>query len=106
MNMRIALAVAAVALSLPVAATAATEIGFRKWQRNWNDMACTSLSAEFREAIPFHGAAKDVREARKVAAVGDQDCENHAYKAGALDLKTALNDIGATPEVSQADPPE
>ena len=106
MNTRIALAAAAVALSLPVAAYAAKETGLQKWQNNWDAMACSSLATEFREAVPFHGAAKEVREARKVAAVGKEDCMDHAYVAGSKDLRTALNDIGATPEVSQADPPE
>ena len=107
MNMRIALAAAAaVALSLPVAASAARETGQQKWQNNWDAMACSSLTTEFREAVPFHGTTKEVRDARKLAAVGDQRCHNDAYRAGAQDLTTALNDIGADPVVSQADPPE
>jgi hypothetical protein len=106
MNTRIALAAAAIALTLPAAAYAAKETGLQKWRNNWDAMACTSLATEFREAVPFHGTAKKVSEARKAAAVGKEDCMDDAYVAGSKDLKMALNDIGATPEVSQADPPE
>jgi hypothetical protein len=60
---------------------------------------CTSLEAQFDDAIKTHGSAAKAGDARMLRTQGGSLCAEGQHSQGAVKIEQALKDIGVTPKM-------
>jgi hypothetical protein len=60
---------------------------------------CTSLQAQFDEALTTHGSAAKAADAKMLRAEGGKLCTAGQHSAGIVKIEQAFKDLGVTPKM-------
>lgn len=71
--------------------------GFSKWKQHYDKVLCKDYSAQFKDAVRYHGMSAMLPSAEKAAGQGEQYCHAGKYSKGDKELGQALTRLSLPP---------